>query len=36
MCGRDVDYLVREGRIEIIDEFTGRVLPGRTRASSTR
>ncbi len=26
---RDVDYLVRDGRIEIIDEFTGRVVPDR-------
>ena len=25
----DVDYLVREGKVEIIDEFTGRVLEGR-------
>jgi preprotein translocase subunit SecA len=30
LCRRDIDYLVREGRIEIIDEFTGRVLPGRS------
>jgi preprotein translocase subunit SecA len=27
---RDVDYIVRDGRIEIIDEFTGRVMPGRS------
>ena len=26
---RDVDYLVREGRIEIVDEFTGRVVEDR-------
>ncbi len=26
---RDVDYLVRDGRIELIDEFTGRVVPDR-------
>jgi preprotein translocase subunit SecA len=26
---RDVDYIVREGRIEIVDEFTGRVLHDR-------
>jgi preprotein translocase subunit SecA len=26
---RDVDYLVRDGRIEIIDDFTGRVVPDR-------
>ena len=25
----DVDYLVRDGKVEIIDEFTGRVLEGR-------
>jgi preprotein translocase subunit SecA len=27
---RDEHYLVREGRTEIIDEFTGRVMPDRT------
>ncbi|MBA1339295.1 MAG: preprotein translocase subunit SecA, partial [Pelagibacterales bacterium] len=26
---KDVDYIVREGKIQIIDEFTGRVLDGR-------
>jgi preprotein translocase subunit SecA len=26
---RDVDYLVRDGRIELIDEFTGRLVPDR-------
>ena len=26
---RDVDYLVRDGRIAMIDEFTGRVVPDR-------
>ncbi|MDO8721134.1 MAG: preprotein translocase subunit SecA, partial [Syntrophales bacterium] len=26
---RDVDYLVREGKVIIVDEFTGRVMPGR-------
>ncbi|HMA54541.1 MAG TPA: accessory Sec system translocase SecA2, partial [Acidobacteriota bacterium] len=26
---RDVDYIVREGRIEIVDEFTGRVMDRR-------
>lgn len=26
---RDVDYLVHDGNVYIIDEFTGRVLPGR-------
>ena len=26
---KDKDYIVRENKIEIIDEFTGRVLDGR-------
>ena len=26
---RDVNYLVREGKVLIVDEFTGRVMPGR-------
>jgi preprotein translocase subunit SecA len=26
---RDVDYMVRDGQVLIVDEFTGRVLPGR-------
>ncbi len=26
---RDIDYIVREGRIEIVDEFTGRVVEDR-------
>ena len=26
---RDVDYLIREGRVVIIDEFTGRMMEGR-------
>ena len=26
---RDVDYIVRDGRIEVVDEFTGRVVPDR-------
>jgi len=26
---RDVDYVVREGQVLIVDEFTGRILPGR-------
>jgi len=26
---KDTDYIIREGKIEIIDEFTGRVLDGR-------
>ena len=26
---RDVDYVVKEGEVLIVDEFTGRILPGR-------
>jgi len=26
---RDVDYMVREGKVIIVDEFTGRLMPGR-------
>jgi preprotein translocase subunit SecA len=26
---RDVDYVVRDGEVLIVDEFTGRILPGR-------
>jgi preprotein translocase subunit SecA len=26
---RDVDYIVRDGRIDVVDEFTGRVVPDR-------
>lgn len=26
---KDVDYIVQEGKVEIVDEFTGRVLTGR-------
>jgi preprotein translocase subunit SecA len=29
LLGRDVDYIVRDGRIEIVDEFTGRVVAQR-------
>ena len=29
MFNRDVDYLVRDGKVMIIDDFTGRVLDGR-------
>ena len=29
LFNKDVDYIVREGRVQIIDEFTGRVLDGR-------
>ena len=26
---RDVDYMIQDGKVKIIDEFTGRVLDGR-------
>ena len=26
---KDTDYIVKEGKVQIIDEFTGRVLSGR-------
>ncbi len=26
---RDVDYLVKDGEVVIVDEFTGRLMPGR-------
>lgn len=26
---KDVDYVVQDGKVQIVDEFTGRVLPGR-------
>ena len=29
MFERDTDYIVKDGRIVIIDEFTGRMMPGR-------
>ncbi len=29
LLARDVDYIVRDGRIEIVDEFTGRVMAKR-------
>ena len=29
MFERDTDYIVNEGRVVIIDEFTGRMMPGR-------
>ena len=29
MMRRDKDYIVRDDKVEIVDEFTGRVLPGR-------
>lgn len=30
MLKRDVDYIVRDGKIELVDQFTGRILEGRT------
>ncbi len=29
MFRRDVDYMVKEGKVLIVDEFTGRLMPGR-------
>jgi preprotein translocase subunit SecA len=29
LFGKDVDYVVKDGQIIIVDEFTGRLLPGR-------
>lgn len=29
MFTKDVDYLVRDGKVLIIDEFTGRIMEGR-------
>jgi preprotein translocase subunit SecA len=29
LYGRDVDYIVRDGKVVIIDEFTGRMMEGR-------
>ena len=29
MFEKDVDYVVQDGKVNIVDEFTGRVLPGR-------
>ena len=29
LFGKDTDYIVRHGKVQIIDEFTGRVLDGR-------
>ena len=26
---RDVDYMVKDGEVIIVDEFTGRLMPGR-------
>jgi preprotein translocase subunit SecA len=29
MFARDVDYIVKDGQVVIVDEFTGRLMPGR-------
>ena len=29
LMSRDIDYVVRDDKVEIVDSFTGRVLPGR-------
>ena len=29
LYGRDVDYIVKDGQVVIVDEFTGRLMPGR-------
>lgn len=29
LFSRDVDYMVQDGRVVIVDEFTGRLMPGR-------
>ncbi|BFN37703.1 preprotein translocase subunit SecA [Fidelibacter multiformis] len=29
LYSRDVDYVVKDGKVLIVDEFTGRILPGR-------
>ncbi|MBI4679471.1 MAG: preprotein translocase subunit SecA [Elusimicrobia bacterium] len=29
LYGRDVDYVVKDGEVVIVDEFTGRLMPGR-------
>ena len=26
---RDVDYMIKDGQVVIVDEFTGRLMPGR-------
>jgi preprotein translocase subunit SecA len=33
---RDKDYIVQHGEVKIVDEFTGRILEGRTRPSRPR
>jgi preprotein translocase subunit SecA len=30
MLKRDVDYIVRDGKVELVDQFTGRILEGRS------
>jgi preprotein translocase subunit SecA len=30
LLNRDIDYIVRDGKVEIVDEFTGRVVEDRT------
>ncbi|MFD1358985.1 accessory Sec system translocase SecA2 [Fictibacillus halophilus] len=30
MLKRDVDYIVRNGKVELVDQFTGRILEGRS------
>ncbi len=29
LFNRDVDYMVKDGKVVIVDEFTGRIMPGR-------
>ena len=29
MFTKDVDYIVKDGEVVIVDEFTGRTMPGR-------
>ena len=29
LFNKDTDYIIRDGKVQIIDEFTGRVLGGR-------
>ena len=29
MFNKDVDYVVQDGQVVIVDEFTGRLMPGR-------
>ena len=32
---RDVDYIVKDGEVIIVDEFTGRLMPGRRYSEGT-